>query len=152
MKTDCYILLEIAPDADEKTIRKAWRTKSKLLHPDINNSPDATNQFRELSEAMELLLNPGSRIKHDRHFGYSEKPKDKKDHAKQTFSDFQNSKAEKNVNEWSNDYNVAMAMREEQKKKHLAKHQRNIRILRIAFGGIAIILLSVVIYVISRKA
>lgn len=147
MKTDYYQLLGISPDADEKAIRKAWRIKTKSVHPDVNKSLDANAEFRELTDAMEILLDTTSRIKHDRHFGYSAKPKNKADHAKQKFSDYQKAKAEKTVNEWSVDYNVAMAMREEQRKKHLAKHQRKMnRIIISTLIGAGIIALLLILF------
>ncbi len=33
---DLYALLEIEPDADEKTIKKAYRKKALTCHPDKN--------------------------------------------------------------------------------------------------------------------
>jgi DnaJ-class molecular chaperone len=127
VETDCYKLLGISPDADEKTIRKAWRLKTKEVHPDINPSPKADADFRELTSAMETLLDPVSRLKHDRQFGYYGKQKNKDSHSKQTFSSYQTKKAEETVNEWSHDYEIAMAMREEQRRKHLRKHQQKIQ-------------------------
>lgn len=152
MDFDSYKLLDISPDADEKTIRKAWRLKTKEVHPDINPSPQANSDFRKLTSALEILLDPVSRLKHDRKFGYYGKTKNKNENAKQIFSNFQTEKAEVTVNEWSKDYEIAMAMREDQRRKHLAKHHWNIRILRIVFIGIALILLAVVIYVITGKS
>ena len=32
--TDCYKLLGIASDAEPKVIQKAWRLKTKEIHPD----------------------------------------------------------------------------------------------------------------------
>jgi DnaJ-class molecular chaperone len=149
---DCYKLLGISSDADEKTIRKAWRLKTKEVHPDINPSPEANADFRKLTSALETLLDPISRLKHDRKFGYYGKSKNKSENAKQVFSNFQKEKAEITVNEWSTDYEIAMAMREEQRRKHLAKHQRNIRILRFVFIGVALLILVVVIYLIARRS
>ncbi|HET6990277.1 MAG TPA: J domain-containing protein [Bacteroidia bacterium] len=145
MDTDCYKLLEISPDADEKTIRKAWRLKTKEVHPDINPSPEAGSQFRELTSAMETLLDPIARLKHDRHFGYYGKPKNKNSNAKQSFSNYQTEKAEVTANEWSKDYEIAMAMREEQRRKHLAKHTK--RMKRIIISMIIVLVLLAVLTV-----
>ena len=90
-----FELLEISPDANEKVIRKAWRIKTKSVHPDINKSENANAQFRELTLALETLLDTASRLKHDRHFGYYDKPKTKYTHAKQNFSEYQKTQAEK---------------------------------------------------------
>src|ERR1700749_1818797 len=115
MDIDCYKLLGINSDADEKTIRKAWRLKTKEVHPDINRSHDATHRFNRLTEAMNILLDPTSRVKHDRQFGYHDKPKNKDSNAKQKFTEYQETKAKRTVDEWSKDYNVAMEMREKQR-------------------------------------
>ena len=146
MDTDCYKLLEISPSADKKTIRKAWRIKTKEVHPDVNHSADAEKQFRELTEAMEILLDDALRIKHDHRFGYMGKVKNKFTNAKQKFSAQQEEKAKTTVNEWSEDYNAAMAMREEQRKKHLRKHKRN-QVIIIA-GLLIMFLISIVLWII----
>ncbi|MEO5643794.1 MAG: DnaJ domain-containing protein [Bacteroidia bacterium] len=134
METDCYKLLGVNPKADEKAIRKAWRIKTKQVHPDVNHSADAEKKFRELSEALEILLNGAQRIKHDHKFGYSGLAKNKYSNVKQSFSDFQREKAKVTVKEWSNDYNVAMAMREGQQRKYIHRHKRNVRIILLGIG------------------
>ena len=140
MEIDCYKLLDISPQADEKTIRKAWRIKTKEVHPDVNHSPDAEKKFRELSAAMEILLDDASRIKHDHRFGYTGIAKNKYSNAKQTFSEYQKEKAKVTVNEWTEDYNVAMAMREEQRKKHIRRHKRRTRLVVLLMIGIVVLL------------
>lgn len=146
METDCYKLLAISPKADEKTIRKAWRIKTKEVHPDVNHSPGAEKKFRELSEAMEILLDDVKRIKHDHKFGYTGVAKNKYSNVKQAFSDYQREKAKVTVKEWSNDYNVAMAMREEQRQKHIRKHKRNV--IAIMIGLVLMLLTSIVLWII----
>ena len=49
---DYYKVLGINKKATEKEVKKAFREKAKLLHPDKNDSPDAEQQFRELAEGM----------------------------------------------------------------------------------------------------
>lgn len=146
MESDCYKLLNVPLNADEKTIRKAWRIKTKSVHPDVNHSPDAEKQFRELSEAMEILLDDVKRIKHDHKFGYTGVAKNKYSNVKQSFSEYQREKAKVTVNEWSKDYNVAMAMREEQRQKHIRKHKRNQAAIMI--GLILMLLTSIVLGII----
>jgi DnaJ-class molecular chaperone len=146
MEIDCYKLLDISPQADAKTIRKAWRMKTKEVHPDVNPSPDAAIKFRELSAAMETLLDDASRIKHDNRFGYSGIVKNKYSNTKQSFSDHQREKAKVTVNEWTQDYNVAMAMREEQRRKHLRMHRRNQ--LAIIIGVGMMLLTSIFLWII----
>ena len=47
---DYYKILGISKKATEKEVKKAFREKARLLHPDRNQSPDAEQQFRELAE------------------------------------------------------------------------------------------------------
>lgn len=131
LNEDCYKLLNISPDADEKTIRKAYRDRSKELHPDVNPSPNAAQQFAKLSAALATLLDPASRLKHDDHFGYNKTTRNQDANAKQKFSSFQNEKAETLVKEWSSDYEKAMSMREQQRQQHLRKHKRKMRLITI---------------------
>jgi len=37
-------------------VKKAFREKSRSVHPDRNKSPEAEKEFRQLTEAKELLL------------------------------------------------------------------------------------------------
>lgn len=138
METDFYKLLEISPGANEATIRKAWRKKTRETHPDVNASGDAAQQFMALKEALDTLLDPVLRLKHDRHFGYYSKPKNQNANTKQQYSEFQKHKAETIVNAWKNDYDVAMRMREEQRQRVIAKHKRNRRtVLIVLLAAIA---------------
>ncbi|KAK0449119.1 DnaJ-domain-containing protein [Armillaria borealis] len=58
-----YELLNIELEADERTIRTAYRQRSLKVHPDRNpNNPDAARKFHELNQAYELLLDPLRRL------------------------------------------------------------------------------------------
>ncbi|KAK0487420.1 DnaJ domain-containing protein [Armillaria novae-zelandiae] len=58
-----YELLNVELEADEKTIRTAYRQRSLKVHPDRNpNNPDAARKFHELNQAYELLLDPLRRL------------------------------------------------------------------------------------------
>ena len=137
MDIDCYKFLGIKPDADDKTIRKAWRLKTKEVHPDVNRSRDAAHTFNRLTEAMNTLLDPPSRLRHDRQFGYYEKPKNKDTNAKENFTPLQKEKAKRTVDEWSKDYNKAMEMREKQRKQTVSKHKKNL--LFVLFGMFVVV-------------
>lgn len=52
-----YLILGIDEFSQVPEIKKAYRTKAKLYHPDINKSPDAKEKFIEVNEAYEYLLN-----------------------------------------------------------------------------------------------
>lgn len=138
---DCYRILGIASNADDKTIRKAYRDKSKELHPDVNPSPDAAQQFAKLAAAMNILTDPTERLKHDDRFGYNKTARNQDSNAKQKFSEFQKDKAEGLVKEWSTDYEKAMGMREQQRHAHLTKHKRKMRLIAIVM--VTFILLSI---------
>jgi curved DNA-binding protein CbpA len=149
LNEDCYRLLGIPPDANEKTIRKAYRDRSKELHPDVNPSANAAQQFSKLNTALITLLDPISRLKHDDHFGYNKNIRNQDANVKQRFSDFQKEKAENLVKEWSTDYEKAMGMREQQRLQHLAKHHRKmwfIAILMISFLVLAFGIVAIIIY------
>ena len=49
--TSPYDVLGIDKTASERDVKRAYRAKSLEFHPDKNNSPDATEKFREVAEA-----------------------------------------------------------------------------------------------------
>jgi molecular chaperone DnaJ len=67
--TDYYEVLGVARDADPETIKKAFRTQARALHPDVSEDPAALEKFRELSEAYGVLSKSTTRLLYD-HFGY----------------------------------------------------------------------------------
>ncbi|HTF04642.1 MAG TPA: DnaJ domain-containing protein [Bacteroidia bacterium] len=145
---DCYRLLNVSPDADEKTIRKAYRSRSRELHPDVNPSPDAATQFAELAQALAVLIDPIERLKHDDRFGYNKKARNQTENAKQRFSDFQKEKASSLVNEWSNDYGKAMDMRQQQRLALVAKHKKRMQIvIAVAVVSLVVSLLLGILFI-----
>lgn len=54
--TEAYRVLGVAMDADEATIKKAYRSKAKRLHPDLNPSAKAKAQFIELDKAYDYIM------------------------------------------------------------------------------------------------
>jgi molecular chaperone DnaJ len=69
LKADYYELLGVRRDADAETIRTAFHTAARDVHPDISSEPDAERRFRDLAEAYSVLSKPASRLLYDR-FGY----------------------------------------------------------------------------------
>ena len=68
MKRDAYEVLGVARDADERAIKKAFRTKARELHPDVNrHDPEAEEKFKELAEAHEILSDAEKRSIYDRY-------------------------------------------------------------------------------------
>jgi molecular chaperone DnaJ len=64
---DLYELLGVPRDADEATIKKAFRRLARELHPDVSTAPDAEARFREAAEAYEVLTNTETRALYDRY-------------------------------------------------------------------------------------
>lgn len=56
-KTKYYKLLGLSTNATLREIKKAYRKKALLYHPDRNQSPDAEDKFIALTEAYEILTN-----------------------------------------------------------------------------------------------
>src|ERR1051325_8094200 len=68
MPRDPYEVLGVARDADESTIKKAFRKLARELHPDVNkHDPDAEEKFKEAAEAYEILSDPERRATYDRY-------------------------------------------------------------------------------------
>ena len=64
---DYYELLGVARDADEATIKKAFRAVARELHPDVSDAPDADERFKEVIEAYEVLSSSERRELYDRY-------------------------------------------------------------------------------------
>ncbi len=64
---DLYGVLGVPRDADDATIKKAFRRLARELHPDVSTAPDAEARFREAAEAYEVLTNSETRALYDRY-------------------------------------------------------------------------------------
>jgi curved DNA-binding protein len=63
---DYYQTLGVSPDADEKTIRQAFRKLARQYHPDVNPGDKAAEeQFKAINEANQVLSDPEQRKKYD---------------------------------------------------------------------------------------
>src|SRR5690348_18465173 len=64
--TDPYEVLGVARDADDDTIKKAYRRLARELHPDVNPDPATQERFKEVAAAYEVLSDPEKRSVYDR--------------------------------------------------------------------------------------
>ena len=69
-KRDYYEVLGVDKGADEKEIKKAYRKLARKYHPDVSDSEDATEKFKEISEAYAVVSDSEKRSKYDR-FGHA---------------------------------------------------------------------------------
>ncbi len=70
-KKDYYEVLGVDKNADEATIKKAYRKLAKKYHPDANQgSKEAEEKFKEVGEAYEVLSDPQKRKTYDQ-FGHA---------------------------------------------------------------------------------
>jgi molecular chaperone DnaJ len=62
---DYYAVLGIRRDADADEIKKAYRRLARELHPDVNPDPQTQERFKEITQAYEVLSDPGKRQMYD---------------------------------------------------------------------------------------
>ena len=69
-KRDYYEVLGVDKNADDATIKRAYRQLAKKNHPDVNpGDKDAEERFKEINEAYQVLSNPQKRAQYDQ-FGH----------------------------------------------------------------------------------
>ncbi len=69
-KRDYYDVLGISRNATPEDVKKAFRKLAMKYHPDRNNSGDASEQFKAVNEAYEVLSDQEKRAMYDR-FGHA---------------------------------------------------------------------------------
>ncbi len=55
MGKDYYKILGVSKTAKDDELKKVYRKLALKFHPDKNQSPDATEKFKEIGEAYEVL-------------------------------------------------------------------------------------------------
>jgi molecular chaperone DnaJ len=65
MNKNYYDILGLDKNASEKEIKDAFRTLSKKYHPDVCKDPDATEKFKEINEAYQVLSDKDKRQMYD---------------------------------------------------------------------------------------
>ena len=66
-KRDYYEVLGISKTASVNEIKSQYRKLALKFHPDRNKSPDASEHFKEISEAYAVLSDPQKRQVYDQH-------------------------------------------------------------------------------------
>lgn len=70
-KRDLYEVLGVDRNADEATLKKAYRKLAKKYHPDVNpGDKDAEQKFKEATNAYAILSDPQKRKQYDQ-FGHA---------------------------------------------------------------------------------
>ncbi|HSR31086.1 MAG TPA: DnaJ domain-containing protein [Anaerolineae bacterium] len=58
---DYYAILGVPSDADERTIKQAYRQLARRYHPDVSEEEEAAEWFQEIQQAYEILTEPMQR-------------------------------------------------------------------------------------------
>ncbi|KAA3664210.1 MAG: molecular chaperone DnaJ [Chloroflexi bacterium] len=71
-KRDYYEVLGVTQNANKSEMKKAYRRLARQYHPDVNKEADASERFKEISEAYEVLSDDDKRARYDRlgHAGF----------------------------------------------------------------------------------
>lgn len=67
---DYYEVLGVSRSASNDELKSAFRRLARQYHPDVNNSPDAEERFKEINEAYAVLSDADRRAAYDR-FGHA---------------------------------------------------------------------------------
>src|SRR5439155_1658314 len=62
---DYYRILGVDRNADDKTLKSAYRRLARKYHPDVAKTKDAGERFKEINEADEVLSDPKKRQRYD---------------------------------------------------------------------------------------
>ena len=81
-----YDVLGVHRNADEKTIRQAYRRLARKYHPDVNpGDSSAEDSFKNVNEAYSVLSNPEDRRQYDR---FGDQWKNRPHYNENNFSNF----------------------------------------------------------------
>lgn len=66
-KKDYYNILETTKEASKEEIKKSYRRMALKYHPDTSKEPNATEKFKEINEAYEVLSDDSKRSQYDQY-------------------------------------------------------------------------------------
>lgn len=69
-KKDFYEVLGVGKSAGADELKKAYRQKARLHHPDVDKTPGANEKFKEINEAYQVLSDPQKKAAYDQ-YGHS---------------------------------------------------------------------------------
>ncbi len=69
---DYYKILCVPPEADSEQIKKAYKEKALLYHPDVNPHEKAVEVFQLINVAYRTLINPELKRKYDLKLKYGQ--------------------------------------------------------------------------------
>ena len=64
-KGDFYEILGVSKNATEAELKSAYRRLARKHHPDVDKSPGASEKFKEIGEAYQVLSDPNKRRTYD---------------------------------------------------------------------------------------
>ncbi len=64
-RINLYEVLQVSVKASPEVVQAAYRALARAYHPDVNPSPDAARQMRQLSAAYNVLSDPVRRARYD---------------------------------------------------------------------------------------
>ena len=73
-----YAALQVAPDATQQEISRAFRALMRVRHPDVGN-PAGADDVRPVLEAFAVLRDPKSRAAYDLAEGHADEPRGQAD-------------------------------------------------------------------------
>ncbi|KAH3687269.1 hypothetical protein WICPIJ_001752, partial [Wickerhamomyces pijperi] len=98
-----YELLELPADCSENDIKKSYRKKALIYHPDKNPEVEAVEKFHLIKLALSILLDSESRLKYDTWIKSLQKQRQRTDELanerKRMFDQLQ--KSETNAEHWN---------------------------------------------------